>query len=170
MSVWKKSPPPNPRPFAETPAPKTATEVRTATGTATIGPSITIKGDVHGEEDLMIEGRIEGEIRLQDYSVTVGRRGRVHADVHAKSIRVEGEVKGNLWGQEEVIIRQTGKVEGNLTAPRVTLEDGSSFRGAIDMQTPRTKAAADRSAVRPERLTAIEPAARPQTAGPAPRS
>lgn len=104
---------------------------------AVIGPSISIKGDLTGEEDLMIEGRVEGEIRLKQHSVTVGRSGRVQADVFGKSINVEGEVQGNLTGDSEVVIRNTGRVEGNIVAPRVTLEDGSSFRGAIDMQTPQ---------------------------------
>lgn len=106
-------------------------------GPAVIGPSISIKGDLTGEEDLMIEGRVEGEIRLKQHSVTVGRSGRVQADVFGKSINVEGEVQGNLTGDSEVVIRNTGRVEGNIVAPRVTLEDGSSFRGAIDMQTPQ---------------------------------
>lgn len=108
-----------------------------STKPAVIGPSISIKGDLTGEEDLMIEGRVEGEIRLKQHSVTVGRSGRVQADVFGKSINVEGEVQGNLTGDSEVVIRNTGRVEGNIVAPRVTLEDGSSFRGAIDMQTPQ---------------------------------
>ena len=116
---------------------------RTDSSPATIGASISIKGDISGEEDLTIEGRIEGEIRFQNHNVTVGAKGRVHADVYGKSIRVEGEVNGNLVGQDEVIIRETGKVEGNLTAPRVTLEDGSSFRGSIDMQSPQARQKAE---------------------------
>jgi cytoskeletal protein CcmA (bactofilin family) len=103
---------------------------------AAIGPSISIKGDVVGGEDLLVEGKVEGEIRVKNHSVTVGRSGQVKADVHAKSVVVEGEVFGSLYGQEDVSIRQSGKVQGNIVAPRVTLEDGSTFRGSIDMRSP----------------------------------
>jgi len=118
--------------------PKTTAANKTAgEPPAVIGSSISIKGDLSGEEDLVVEGRVEGEVRLRQHSVTIGRSGRVKANVFGLSIRVEGEVHGNLTGDEEVVIRNTGRVEGNIVAPRVTLEDGSSFRGAIDMQTPQ---------------------------------
>jgi cytoskeletal protein CcmA (bactofilin family) len=103
---------------------------------ATIGPSVSIKGDVLGDEDLLVEGRVEGEIKVRSHTVTIGRSGSIKADVFAKSVRVEGEVIGNLYGEEEVTIRQTGKVEGNIVAPRVALEDGANFRGSIDMKSP----------------------------------
>lgn len=141
--MWKRNQP-EPPPSAASPRPAAAAQRPAAKSrpisTATIGPSISIKGDLAGDEDLVIEGQIEGEIKFTNHSVTVGRQGRVQADVYGQSICIEGQVFGNLWGQDEVIIRQTGKVEGNLTAPRVTLEDGSSFRGAIDMQSPQARA------------------------------
>jgi cytoskeletal protein CcmA (bactofilin family) len=106
---------------------------------ATIGPSIAIKGDVTGEEDLIVEGRIEGKILLKANSVTIGRNGRVKANVYANSITVEGEVEGDLIGKDEVVIRQSGKVKGNVAAPRVVLDSGARFQGSIDMeqQQPR---------------------------------
>ncbi len=102
-------------------------------GSATIGPSITIKGDVTGDEDLVIEGRIEGTVTLKKHNVVVGPEGNVRASVHGRSVTVEGEVSGDLHGQEQVVLRKTAKVEGNIKAPRVTLEDGARFRGGIDM-------------------------------------
>lgn len=137
-----------------------------STTPAVIGPSISIKGDLTGEEDLMIEGKVEGEIRLKQHSVTVGRSGRVQADVFGKSINVEGEVQGNLTGDSEVVIRNTGRVEGNIVAPRVTLEDGSSFRGAIDMQTPQqAKQSSSPPAAKPESSSSKkEGSAPPRTA------
>ncbi len=106
---------------------------------ATLGPSITINGKLSGDEDLLIEGHVEGEITLKQNSVTVGRSGVVKADVYGKTICVEGEVHGNLFGDDQVVIRKSGKVFGNLTAPRVTLEDGAKFRGAIDMEPKAAK-------------------------------
>lgn len=101
---------------------------------ATIGPSITITGDLSGEEDLMIQGHVNGEVRLPKNKVTIGSSGRVKADVYGKSIRVEGQVKGNLYGEEDVVVRTSGRVQGNIVGPRVTLENGANFKGSIDME------------------------------------
>jgi cytoskeletal protein CcmA (bactofilin family) len=102
-------------------------------GPATIGPSISFKGDVSGDEDLMIQGRIEGKVKLTKHNVTVGPEGRVKADVHGRTVVVEGQVEGDIHGEEQIILRHTAKVEGSITAPRVTLEDGAVFRGGIEM-------------------------------------
>ncbi|HYK87190.1 MAG TPA: polymer-forming cytoskeletal protein [Acidobacteriota bacterium] len=98
-----------------------------------IGPSIFIKGELKGEEDLIIEGRVEGKIEFRQNNVTIGKNGRVKADIFGKHISVEGEVQGNLMGEEQVLLRQSGNLRGNITAPRVTLEDGCHFKGSIDM-------------------------------------
>ena len=102
-------------------------------GPATIGPSIAFKGDVTGDEDLMIQGRVEGKVKLTKHNVTIGPEGRVKADVHGRSVVVEGQVEGDIRGEEQIILRHTAKVEGSITAPRVTLEDGAMFRGGIEM-------------------------------------
>jgi len=114
---------------------------------ARLGPSLVIKGSLSGEEDLVVEGRVDGEISLRKNRVTIGENGRVKADVYSKSICVEGEVDGNLFGEDEVVIRRSGKVRGNVTAPRVTLENGAKFKGSIDMQPGSSKpeAAASKS-------------------------
>jgi len=100
-----------------------------------IGPSVSIKGEVSGQEDLRIQGRIEGKVALRGQDVTVGKSGKVQADIHAKGIRVEGEVVGDLYGEQEIIIEASGQVTGNLVAPRVILENGSKFKGSIDMES-----------------------------------
>jgi cytoskeletal protein CcmA (bactofilin family) len=99
-----------------------------------IGPTITVKGEIFGKEDLEIQGTLEGTIKMKKHRVTVGDKGRIKADVHAKSIHVAGEVEGNLFGDDEVVLRESGKLLGNITAARVTLEDGSKFKGSIDME------------------------------------
>lgn len=102
---------------------------------AMIGPSVAVKGEVTGQENLRIQGRIEGKVALKGHDVTVGKSGKVQADIHAKSIRVEGEVVGDLYGEQEIIIEASGQVTGNLVAPRVILENGSRFKGSIDMES-----------------------------------
>ena len=100
---------------------------------ATIGPSISIKGDLTGEEDLVIQGRVEGKVDLKQNSITIGKSGRVKADIYGKLVTIEGEVEGNLFGQDQIIIRGTGNVRGNVSAPRISIEDGARFKGSIDM-------------------------------------
>ncbi len=102
---------------------------------ATIGPSISIKGDLSGEEDLVIQGRVEGKVDLKQNNVTIGKNGRVKADIYGKLISVEGEIEGNLFGLDQIVVRSSGNVRGNISAPRVTLEDGAKFKGSIDMET-----------------------------------
>ena len=98
-----------------------------------IGPSIEIKGTVTGDEDLVVQGKVEGTIDLGVHQVTVGPSGTVTADIHAKVVNIDGEVSGDLTGGEKVVISKSGKVRGNIVAPRVTLEDGAIFKGSIDM-------------------------------------
>ncbi|MCH9649570.1 MAG: polymer-forming cytoskeletal protein [Deltaproteobacteria bacterium] len=138
--MWKKqdsdnaSPPLASSPSAPAPLPsRKDSQAQPSRGAATIGPSIVIKGDVSGQEDLIIEGTVEGEVSLRKHNVTVGRTGKAKADIYGKNIRVEGEVRGNLFGEEAVVIHETGSVAGNITAPRVSLENGSTFKGSIDM-------------------------------------
>ncbi len=104
-------------------------------GMATIGPSISIKGDVTGDEDLLIQGRVEGKVKLAKHNVTIGPDGQVKADIEGRTVVVEGRVEGDLHGQEQIILRHTARVDGSIAAPRVTLEDGAVFRGGIEMNT-----------------------------------
>ncbi len=98
-----------------------------------IGSTILIKGDLSGDEDLVIEGRVEGKIELTKHNVTIGKSGRVKADVYGGVITVEGEVNGNLFGEDQLVLRKSSTVRGNIVAPRVVLEDGADFKGSIDM-------------------------------------
>lgn len=102
---------------------------------AIIGHTVVIKGDLSGDEDMVIHGSVEGTIRLENHNVTVGQDGRVQASVDARVISVEGNVQGNLNGLEKVIVRKSGTVVGNITAPGVILEDGCKFTGKIDMES-----------------------------------
>lgn len=120
------------------PRPQQAASGRTAAsrrseGPAAIGPSITVKGDVSGDEDLLIEGRVEGKVMLAKHNVTIGPDGHVKADVVGRTVVVEGQVEGDLRGEEQIVLRHSARVEGSIAAPRVTLEDGAVFRGGIEM-------------------------------------
>lgn len=101
---------------------------------AMIGSSIRINGDLTGEEDLIIDGQVEGTIHLEKNNLTIGANGRIKANIQAKAVIVEGELRGDIVGKEKVVIRRTGNMRGNIVAPRVTLEDGAMFKGSIEME------------------------------------
>src|SRR4029078_255276 len=88
---------------------------------AVIGPSIHIDGDVRGEEDLLIEGEVNGTVQLKNNSLTIGPQGQVRADVYAHSVYVDVYVEAALYGSEGVHIRKSAQVRGNVTSPRVSL-------------------------------------------------
>ncbi len=100
---------------------------------ATIGQSIIFKGELAGDEDLEIEGQVDGNVNLQNHQLTVGANGRLKAEVQAKSIIVIGQVIGNLTATERIEVQATGVVEGDLRAPRLNVQEGAVLNGAIDM-------------------------------------
>lgn len=124
-----------PTPTQARPAPPSAPSGRTA---AVIGRSIVVKGEVSGQEDLQVEGRVEGRIVLPEQQVVVGPTGRVEAEVEAKVIIVEGTVVGNVKAAEKVIITQEGSLTGDIEAARLSVEDGAYLKGTVEL-TPREK-------------------------------
>ncbi|MEM9530401.1 MAG: polymer-forming cytoskeletal protein [Pseudomonadota bacterium] len=108
---------------------------------AVIGASLNVNGNIAGTEDLLVEGKVEGDIALPNNVVTVGGSGVVKARIQAAVIIVEGKVEGDLVGEEQIEVRRSGHVLGNIRAPRVGLEDGAQFKGNIDM-SPKSKPAA----------------------------
>ena len=108
---------------------------------ATIGQSIVFKGELTGDEDLEIDGQVEGNVRLANNQLTIGSSGRVTAQVVAKSIIVIGRVKGNLTATERIEIQATGIVEGDVKAPRLNVQEGAVVNGGIDMSASASTAA-----------------------------
>lgn len=108
--------------------------VSRSTGQSVIGPTLVIRGAITAEEDLLVRGRVEGTIS-HDQTLTVHQQGTVVAAVRAKEIHVEGSVEGDLFGTERVKVCETGKVEGNVVAPRVAVMDGARLKGMVDMDS-----------------------------------
>lgn len=117
-------------PMASSPKPSVPP---TARSTAMIGSTVKILGEIISEENLVIEGEVEGTITLHDNELTVGHSGRIHANINAKAIKIDGLVDGDINGKEKVVITKSGNVRGNIVSPRVILEDGGQFKGSIDM-------------------------------------
>jgi cytoskeletal protein CcmA (bactofilin family) len=103
---------------------------------ATIGKSLVIKGEVTGSESLYIDGKVEGSISLPGNRVTVGRNGQVAANISAREIVVLGKVRGNINASDRVDIRSEGSLTGDVTAQRISIEDGAFFKGGIDIKKP----------------------------------
>jgi cytoskeletal protein CcmA (bactofilin family) len=97
------------------------------------GPTLRFKGELKAQEDLKIEGRIEGTIQHQQ-RVVVGAKGEVVATVTAASIDVEGKVQGDIHAKKSVRVSQTAIVRGNIRAPSVSITEGANFNGSVSME------------------------------------
>jgi cytoskeletal protein CcmA (bactofilin family) len=101
---------------------------------STIGKSLLIKGEITGSESLHIEGKVEGTIDLPGDCVTVGRNGRVSANIAARDIVVLGEVLGNCEASDHLDIRSKGSLYGDVVVARISVEDGAFMTGSIDIR------------------------------------
>ncbi len=108
---------------------------------STIGQSVVIKGDLSAKEDLTVEGQVEGTIELDQSVLTVGPKGRVKAQVSAKTVIVMGKVNGNITATEKVQLHETASVNGDLAAPRVGIVEGATVQGHIAVQGSQTQKA-----------------------------
>ena len=108
---------------------------------AILGQSILFKGDLSGDEDIEIEGRVEGQIKLPNHQLTVGPHGRVAAQVEAKNVIVIGRVAGDVIASERIEIQATGVVDGDIHAPRLLIQEGAVVNGNIEMGDAQAKAA-----------------------------
>ena len=138
---------------------------------ASIGPAIRISGDITGEEDLNIEGAVEGTINLPGHAVIIGKSGIVNANISAAKVRIDGRVKGDIIGAEKVVLTANGMTRGNIKAPRVNLEDGAQFKGSIDMDPAGGPAGKSAAAAKTPNPAANQPTPSPKReANPAPAS
>ncbi len=106
---------------------------------ARIGETVVIRGEVTGAEDLVIDGRIEGIVKLAENRLTIGAHAQVAADLTARDILVQGQVKGNLVASGRVELRAGSRVEGDVRATRLAVEDNAVFRGKVDLSQQSAK-------------------------------
>jgi cytoskeletal protein CcmA (bactofilin family) len=108
---------------------------------ATIGKGLVLSGEITGTESLFIDGKVEGSINLPGNRVTVGRNGKVNANIDAREIVVMGNVRGNVSASDRVDIRAEGALTGDVAAARISIEDGAYFKGGIDIRKSGAKSA-----------------------------
>ena len=103
---------------------------------ATIGKSVVVKGELSGNEDLVIDGDVEGSITLRGQTLTVGPNGRVRANIEARNVILHGRVDGDIHAADRVDLRKSASLSGNISTARISIEDGAFFKGGIDIQKP----------------------------------
>jgi cytoskeletal protein CcmA (bactofilin family) len=108
---------------------------------AVISKGLFVKGEISGTESLYIDGKVEGAINLPGNRVTIGRNGTVGANVTAREVVVMGKVRGNVSASDRVDIRAEGALSGDVSAARISIEDGAFFKGGIDIRKADAKPA-----------------------------
>ena len=125
------TPPISPEPKKEglplSTSPIRTTEMEPARGSASIGKSVTIKGQIFSREDLVVDGEIEGAIELNDHRLTVGPNGRVRAGIKAREIVVLGSIEGDVEALDKIDSRKDAKLVGDIKTARIVIEDGAYF-------------------------------------------
>lgn len=124
---------------------------------ANVGKSITIKGDLSGDEDVVIEGKVEGKVSLPENQLTVGASGSCEATVHAKTVIVVGRIAGDVSAVERVEVQSSGVVEGDVKSPRLVVEEGAVLNGSITMSKEGAGASSRPSAEKPKTSSAPSP-------------
>jgi cytoskeletal protein CcmA (bactofilin family) len=111
---------------------------------ARIGKSVSIRGELTGNEDLYLDGEMEGNISLRDHKLVIGPNGKIKANITARDVVVHGRVEGNISTSERVELKRASNLIGDLTTQRIVIEDGAFFKGAIDIKDSK----GDRTEVR----------------------
>jgi cytoskeletal protein CcmA (bactofilin family) len=110
-----------------------------ARGAARIGASIEIKGQVTGAEDLQIDGKVDGPVRLQGHELIVGSTAELNSEIHAGEVIVSGKVLGNVHSRGRVDIRKDGSIIGDISSARISIEDGAHFKGRIEIDPAKSQ-------------------------------
>ena len=101
---------------------------------ACLGSTIVVKGEITSDEDLQIDGKVEGNISLRGHRLTVGRTAQLNSEINAREVIVYGNASGNLRARDRVEIKKDGQVVGDITTTRISIEDGAYFKGRIEIE------------------------------------
>ena len=99
-----------------------------------IGQFVVVKGELSAEEDLTVDGQVDGRIELTRSVLTIGPNGRIKGELRAEKVIVMGKVNGNITAAEKIILRGTSVVEGDLVAPAVGIAEGAKLQGRVEVQ------------------------------------
>ncbi len=138
----------------QTPMPAEQRPVPTApkpAGASVIGPGLAVSGNLSGKMDVVIAGQFEGTVDLPENEVRIAEGSRVRANIKAAAVEIEGQMVGDVQGTDKVVLSASGRMEGNILAPRLVLADGAKFKGSIDMDPaqPTVRPAAGQAVQKP---------------------
>lgn len=133
-----------PRPPAAPAKPAAPSRATPSAGTSRIGQSISFKGEIHSDEDFLVDGLVDGSISVPKHAVVIGSESKVHATIEANSVLIRGHVEGKINASEKVEISNTGRFKGDLITRRLEIHDGAVFVGssAVHQAKPAPPAAA----------------------------
>lgn len=103
-----------------------------------IGPSIKVKGNFHGQGNIIIEGAVEGSVKTKGF-LLIGDKAKIIADVAAKNAKIGGEITGNVFIEEYLEIRSTARITGDIKAKKLSIEKGAFFKGNCGMGNETTE-------------------------------
>ena len=132
----RSSPTPAPTPQSTMPSP--AATRSAASQSATIGPSMTVKGEIRSREELLVDGEVEGMLESQSL-LTVGPNGKVRANIKAREVVIFGSVRGDVEVTEKIAIREQGSLIGNIKSEGISIDDGAYIKVSIDIVRPEPK-------------------------------
>lgn len=132
--MWNKRDEPN------APQPQSAAPTHSPNLTATIGASMTIKGEISSAEELVVDGEVDGSMQSQSV-LTVGPNGKVRANIKANEVAIYGSVRGNVEVTGKLSIREQGSLIGDIKCAGISIDDGAYFKGSIDITRPEPKGA-----------------------------
>lgn len=166
-----------PRPTAVPPKPTAPASAPASAGTSRIGQSMKFKGEIHSDEDFLIDGTVEGSISVPKHSVVIGAESKVQATIEAHSVLIHGQVEGKINATEKVEISKTGRFKGDLIARRLEIQEGAVFVGSsavhqakpappVPPPQPEKKAEAQPKPPAPPKPS---PAVKPALANPVPK-
>jgi cytoskeletal protein CcmA (bactofilin family) len=166
--MWKARPeenrvtsvnPSQPAPTAATPAPVAGAASKDLHRPAVddvghIGKSVVIRGELSGNEDLYLDGEVEGNINLRDHKLVIGPNARIKAAISAREVVIHGRIDGNVTASERVELKRSSTLCGDVSTHRIVIEDGAVFKGSIDIKEQReTKTDVRKPAVTPPAVT-----------------
>lgn len=132
MSLFGKSGSPTAEKEKNPTAPAPGPAARPETRMAYLGPAVRIQGELSSDEDLVLEGRVDGKISVSK-SLRIGPTGHVNAEISGRTVVIAGRVVGNVSALERVELLPSGQLEGNIKAPKIVVAEGATFKGSVDM-------------------------------------
>jgi cytoskeletal protein CcmA (bactofilin family) len=121
---------------------------------ASIGKAVKVSGQICSQEDLYIDGDVEGTIELQQHRLTIGPNGKVHSHIRAREVVILGDVQGDVDASDKLEVRKDARVVGDIKTSRIVIEDGAYFKGSIDIMKPEPTKSSASSQPKPQAMLA----------------